>query len=118
MSKDNSSTGVLQRKVQPQDSNAPLPAREKLPADLQKIVDDEDSLFEQLYDGTYVTCIYSLSMFWKLICDNPVPKNPRTPICVMLRMQVGFAQFFSAHNDMLPTLPILGNLSDPLLIHG
>ncbi|KAL9584679.1 MAG: hypothetical protein Q9212_001962 [Teloschistes hypoglaucus] len=30
---------------------APLP-REKLPEDLQKIVDNEDSLFEQIYDGT------------------------------------------------------------------
>lgn len=32
-----------------------LPPREKLPADLQKIVDDEDTLFEQIYDGKFVT---------------------------------------------------------------
>jgi hypothetical protein len=28
--------------------------REKLPEKLQKIVDDEDTLFDQLYDGKYV----------------------------------------------------------------
>lgn len=31
----------------------PLP-REKLPESLQKIVDNEESLMEQIYDGTYV----------------------------------------------------------------
>ncbi|KAL8867999.1 MAG: hypothetical protein Q9174_005284 [Haloplaca sp. 1 TL-2023] len=32
-------------------ADAPLP-REKLPKDLQKIVDDEDTLLDQIYDGT------------------------------------------------------------------
>ena len=37
------------------DENAPLP-REKLPKALQKIVDnDDDSLFDQLYEGRYVS---------------------------------------------------------------
>ena len=34
-------------------ANTPLP-REKLPTDLQEILDKDDSLFEQIYDGTYV----------------------------------------------------------------
>ena len=52
MSKDNSSTTTTQRKAPP--PNVPLPAREKLPEKLQKIVDDEETLLDQLYDGTYV----------------------------------------------------------------
>ncbi|MCJ1253765.1 hypothetical protein MMC24_001578 [Lignoscripta atroalba] len=49
---NNTSTQVVQRIVHPHDPDAPLPPREKLPKDLQKIVDDEDSLLDQLYDGT------------------------------------------------------------------
>ncbi len=30
----------------------PTLAREKLPKDLQKLVDEEDSLLDQIYDGT------------------------------------------------------------------
>lgn len=38
--------------VPPHDrNNTPLP-REKLPKDLQKIVDDEETLLDQIYDGT------------------------------------------------------------------
>ena len=51
MSRSNDST-VVQRRAEP--SDAPLPPREKLPDELQKIVDDEDSLMDALYDGTYV----------------------------------------------------------------
>ncbi len=36
----------------PQDrNNTPLP-RETLPTDLQKLVDDDDTLLERLYEGT------------------------------------------------------------------
>ena len=34
----------------PPSKDDPLP-RESLPADLQKIVDDEDTLMDQVYDG-------------------------------------------------------------------
>ena len=34
-------------------SNATLP-RERLPAELQKIVDEDDTLFEQIFDGKWV----------------------------------------------------------------
>ncbi len=43
-----------QRKEErPASMSAPLP-REKLPKDLQKIVDREEDFFESLYEGQYV----------------------------------------------------------------
>ena len=51
MSKENSSNEVVQRRGPPPDPNAPI-AREKLPKDLQKLVDNEESLLDQIYDGT------------------------------------------------------------------
>ena len=51
MSKDNSSDGAVQRRAPPPDPKAPL-ARGKLPDELQKLVDNEESLIDQLYDGT------------------------------------------------------------------
>ncbi|KAL8732045.1 MAG: hypothetical protein Q9166_002997 [cf. Caloplaca sp. 2 TL-2023] len=47
--KSSSTSDLRQRSTTIQD--APLP-REKLPKDLQKIVDNEDTLMEQIYDGT------------------------------------------------------------------
>ncbi len=47
MSRPNDSSAV-QRRLE--SKNDPLP-REKLPAELQKMVDDEDTLMESLYDG-------------------------------------------------------------------
>ena len=40
----------------------PLP-REKLPQELQHLVDDEESLLDQLYDGTYVRSLMSALPF-------------------------------------------------------
>lgn len=51
MSKDNSSDGAVQRRGPPPDPKAPL-TRGKLPDELQKLVDNEESLMDQLYDGT------------------------------------------------------------------
>jgi len=50
MSGNKDSNDVVQRRPKPSTSD-PLP-REKLPDSLQKIVDDEETLFEQIYDGT------------------------------------------------------------------
>ena len=45
------------------DENAPLP-REKLPKALQKIVDnDDDSLFDQLYEGRCVSPPSTIHLF-------------------------------------------------------
>jgi hypothetical protein len=53
---DNDETVPRQRKEErPTSLSEPLP-REKLPKDLQKIVDREDDFFENLYEGEYVDC--------------------------------------------------------------
>lgn len=65
MSKDNNTTnGVVQRKGEAPELSK-LPAREKLPAGLQKIVDDEETLYERLYDGT---CVLSRSPVIQIKC--------------------------------------------------
>ncbi|KAL8783163.1 MAG: hypothetical protein Q9195_009476 [Heterodermia aff. obscurata] len=48
MAPEKNSSNVVQRL---QNSEAPLP-REKLPDELQKLVDDEETLLDQIYDGT------------------------------------------------------------------
>ena len=50
MSKPNDKSNTVQRRPKPSE-NDEFP-REKLPESLQKIVDDEDSLLDQIYDGT------------------------------------------------------------------
>ena len=52
MSSDKDSNNSVQRRVKYSEDD-PLP-REKLPESLQNIVDNEESLLEQIYDGTYV----------------------------------------------------------------
>ena len=52
MSSNKDSNTTIQRRVNHSEDD-PLP-REKLPDSLQKIVDNEESLMEQVYDGTYV----------------------------------------------------------------
>ena len=58
MSSDKNSDTLVQRRTKHSDDE-PLP-REKLPESLQKIVDNEESLMEQIYDGTYVHCYFPL----------------------------------------------------------
>ena len=53
MSKENNSNGTAHRRGAPPDPEAPI-AREKLPDDLQHLVDDDESLMDKIYDGTYV----------------------------------------------------------------
>lgn len=52
MSKGNDSQGLGQSSAQSVETDKPLPPREKLPNELQKLVDDEDSLLDQVYDGS------------------------------------------------------------------
>lgn len=61
MSQDKSSgtSDLRQRSTGLQD--APLP-RDKLPKDLQTLVDNEESLMDQIYDGTYVCSGISLKI--------------------------------------------------------
>ena len=61
MSQDKSSStlDLRQRSAGLQDASLP---RERLPSELQKIVDNEDTLMEQIYDGTYVSSVQLLCM--------------------------------------------------------
>ena len=52
MSSNKDSNTTVHRRVKHLEDDS-LP-REKLPESLQKIVDNEESLMEQIYDGTYV----------------------------------------------------------------
>lgn len=52
MASDKGSNTTVQKRVKHSEDD-PLP-REKLPESLQKIVDNEESLMDQIYDGTYV----------------------------------------------------------------
>ena len=51
MSSDDKSKSVIQRRAKPSQED-PLP-RVKLPEDLQKRIDDEETLLDQIYDGTW-----------------------------------------------------------------
>lgn len=57
MSSNKDSNNTVQRRVK-HSEDEPLP-REKLPESLQKIVDNEESLMEQIYDGTYAQILSS-----------------------------------------------------------
>lgn len=52
MSSNENSKNTVQGGVKPSEDD-PVP-RVKLPDNLQKHIDDEETLLEQIYDGTYV----------------------------------------------------------------
>ena len=112
--KDSTNTTV-QRRVKPSE-NDPLP-REKLPDSLQKIIDDEESLMDQLYDGTYVEC-------YSLVCPRAFPDRHKErtslqiPIFDTQRMPLDSVQSYSVRTAMSPTHPTLESLFAQLLIHG
>jgi hypothetical protein len=58
MAKDDKPEEVPHVRGEPRPDFSKNPTQ-KLPKGLQKIVDDEDTLFEQMYDGTSVTTLYS-----------------------------------------------------------
>ena len=60
MSTESSSHGTVRRKKP--SANDPLP-RDRLPQQLQDLVDDEETLLDQLYDGTYVARVPVHSMY-------------------------------------------------------
>ena len=53
MTKENEADNAAKASLYRRDTDKLVP-REKLPDELQKLVDDEDSLLEQIYDGTFV----------------------------------------------------------------
>lgn len=53
MTKDKESENAANASLYRRDTDKLVP-REKLPDELQKLVDDEDTLLDQIYDGTFV----------------------------------------------------------------
>ena len=87
MSSDKNSDTLVQRRAKHSDDE-PLP-REKLPDSLQKIVDNEESLMEQIYDGTYVHCYFPLPYPGALFNCHVVRTSLQIPASDMQRMPLG-----------------------------
>ena len=66
MSKSNASSSAAQASLYRKDTDKLIP-REKLPEDLQKLVDDDDSLVDQIYEGTFVVQSNKISLY---ICSH------------------------------------------------
>lgn len=74
-----------------------LPAPEKLPPGLQKIIDkadNDDSIYDELYDGTYVDSSLELSWKSRRMEANQVivPLNLQKVTSVMPPMQLEYVQ--------------------------
>ena len=99
MSNDKETSTSVQRRGKPSEDD-PLP-REKLPESLQKIVDNEESLMEQIYDGTYVECPFPAN-------SGAFPKyrieqiSLRIQIFDMQHMPVDSVQYYSVRTAMWP----------------
>ena len=115
MSSNKDSDTTVQRRVKPSEHD-PLP-REKLPESLQKIVDNEESLMDQLYDGTYVE--HPFWIYLRALSDRHKERTSlQIPILDTQHMQLDSAQFYSVRTAMLPTPLTLESLSARLLIRG
>lgn len=115
MSSNKNSNTTVQRRAKYSEDD-PLP-REKLPESLQKIVDNEESLWEQLYDGTYVKD--SALVYGRTFPDGREEQTSlQIPTSGTRRMLVDSAQCYSVRTAMLPTLRTLESLSAQSLIHG
>ena len=115
MSSNKDSNNAVQRRVKPSEGD-PLP-REKLPESLQKIVDNEESLVDQLYDGTYVTDPSLVYLRAYPDCHEE-RTSLQIPTFDTQHMPLGYVQYYSVPTAMLPTLRILESLFGQSLIHG
>ena len=93
MSSDKDSNTLVQRRAKHSDDE-PLP-REKLPESLQKIVDNEESLMEQIYDGTYVHCYFPLSYTGAFFDCCTERTSLQIPTSDMQRMPLDSGQYCS-----------------------
>ena len=99
MSSNKDSNTTVQRPAKPSEAD-PLP-REKLPESLQKIVDNEESLVDQLYDGTYVTCY--LSVYARAFPDCHKERvSLQIPILDTQHMLLDSVQYYSVRTAMSP----------------
>ena len=116
MSSNKDSNTTVQRRAAKHSEDDPLP-REKLPESLQKIVDNEESLWEQVYDGTYVKD--PALVYVRAFPDGHEEQTSlQIPTSDTLRMLVDSVQYYSVRTAMSPTLRTLESLSAQLLIHG
>lgn len=97
MSSNKDSNTTVERRVKHSEDD-PLP-REKLPKSLQKIVDNEESLMEQIYDGTYVKLFSAAypSVFLNYYIEQT---SLQIPTFDMQHMPVDSVQYCSVRNDM------------------
>ena len=101
MSNNKDSNTTVQRPTKPSEAD-PIP-REKLPESLQKIVDNEESLMDQLYDGTYVT--YSFSVYARVFPDRHKERmSLQIPILDTQHMLLDSVQYYSVRIAMSPIL--------------
>ena len=101
MSSDKDSDTLVQRRAK-HSEDEPLP-REKLPESLQKIVDNEESLMEHIYDGTYVHCYFPLP-YPRAFFDCCIERTSlQISTSDMQRMLVDSGQSCSVRTAMLPT---------------
>lgn len=99
MTKSNESESARQALQYRRDTDKLVP-REKLPDELQQLVDDEDSLLDQIYDGTFVLKIIEIELHYLLLTiiqgqinhglipplrslrhSSPNPSSQRPPLC-------------------------------------
>lgn len=97
MSSNKDSNNTVQRRVKHSEDD-PLP-REKLPESLQKIVDNEESLMEQIYDGTSVD--HSSPAYPRAFPDYHIERNSlQIPTFDMQHMPVDSVLYSSVRTAM------------------
>lgn len=115
MTNRNTSNGSIQRKKVPSDDELP---REKLPKDLQNLVNDQENLIEHIYDGTYVPGNVRLLPVPSILTFPSVHRNLQIQTFDMRHMQPVCERYFSLLIDTLHILPILESPFGLSLIRG
>ena len=99
MSSNKDSNTTVQKRVK-HSEDEPLP-REKLPESLQKIVDNEESLMEQIYDGTYAQ--FSFFRLSKAFPNHHIEQTSlQIPTFDMRHMPVDSVPYYSVRTAMWP----------------
>ena len=89
--KDNKIVSRRRPEERPASLSEPLP-REKLPTDLQKLVDREDEFLDMLYDGQYDSTSSYYDEWKLLICEMIEPRTRPTPTFDMPPMRIEYGQ--------------------------
>lgn len=117
MTKSTESENARKAALYRKDTDKLIP-REKLPDELQKLVDDEDSIIEQIYDGTFV---FGHMWHWAALSSidcRPGPHQLQNHPFVTQHTPVAYEPFSSVPTGMSPTPPISGSRFVLSPIHG